>query len=474
MRVKNSRLFDIGGRSVEVRGDGEGVVSHAGVALLPALADRVGLTAALGERPRARRQRASAHDPGEVLRDVAVALADGGACVSDLAVLRDQPELFGAVASHATVWRTLDRIAEDELGGAEGIARARADARAHVWAQAGGPPLVDGMVVLDIDATIVTAESDKVGAAGTFKKTYGHHPLLCYLDHGDGSGDALAGVLRPGNAGSNTVEDHLDVLDAALAALPPIPEGTPMLLRADGAGATHDLVEALRARGIHFSVGFDLTAKVRAAIADLDEAAWVTVPDRKAGNRAARRSKPKRWRPPAPDRPRPQVAELDVDLAGWPDGARLIARREARSPGDQAQVDDLDGYRLSVFLTDCTDDQLTLDRRHRHHAHVEQRIRDAKDTGLANLPHYDLALNAVWLELVLCAQALTAWSQLLLLQGPLAHASPKTLRQRLWHTAARVTRHARRTVVHYQRSWPWTADLLAAFDRLAALAPAAG
>ncbi|MQB02220.1 MAG: hypothetical protein GEU78_18570, partial [Actinobacteria bacterium] len=149
-------------------------------------------------------------------------------------------------------------------------------------------------------------------------------------------------------------------------------------------------------------------------------------------------------RRPSPARRSP---ELDVDLAGWPDGARLIARREARGPGDQAQLDDLDGCRLSVFLTDCGDDVLTLDRRHRHHAHVEQRIRDAKDTGLANLPHYDLALNVVWLELVMCAQALTAWSQRLLLSGALAAASPKTLRQRLWHTAARVTRHARRTIV---------------------------
>ncbi len=470
--MKSNRLFDIGGRRVEVRGDAEGVVSHAGVALLSGLADRVGLTQALGERPRARRQRASAHDPGEVLRDMAVALADGAVCMSDLAVLRDQPELFGQVASHPTVWRTLDRVADDELGGAEGIAAARNRARAHVWEQAGGPPLVDGMVVLDFDATILTAESDKVGAAGTFKKTYGHHPPLCYLDHGDGTGDALAGVVRAGNAGSNTVADHLDVLDAALAAPPAIPEDTPMLVRADGAGATHGFVEALRAKGIRFSVGFDVTAKVRAAVAEVDESAWVDVPDPDQPNRAARRARPKRWRLPAPERPRPQVTELAIDLAGWPEGARLIARREARGPGDQAQLGDLDGYRLGVFLTDRADDVLTLDRRHRHHAHVERRIRDAKDIGLSNLPHYDQALNAVWLELVLCAQALTAWSQRLLLTGALAAASPKTLRQRLWHTAARVTRHARRTVVAYQRSWPWTPDLLAAFDRLAAVPPA--
>ncbi|MEX2620116.1 MAG: IS1380 family transposase [Egibacteraceae bacterium] len=473
--MKSNRLFDIGGRRVEVRGDAEGVVSHAGVALLSGLADRVGLTQALGERPRACRQRASAHDPGEVLRDMAVALADGAVCVSDLAVLRDQPELFGQVASHATVWRTLDRVADDELGGADAIARARADARAAVWRQS-GPPLVDGMVVLDFDATIVGAESDKVGAAGTFKKTYGHHPLLCYVDHGDGTGDPLAGMLRAGNAGSNTVDDHLDVLDAALAALPAIPEGTPMLVRADGAGATHGFVDALRAKGIAFSVGFDVTAPVREAIAGLDAAAWADVADPDAPNRAERRARPKRWRLPVAAKPRPQVAELDIDLTtnGWPPGSRLIARREARSPGEQAQLGDLDGYRLSVFLTDCTDDVATLDRRHRHHAHVEQRIRDAKDTGLSNLPHFDLALNAVWLELVLCAQALNAWSQRLLLTGTLAAASPKTLRHRLWHTAARVTRHARRTVVAYQRSWPWTPDLLAAFDRLAAVPPAPG
>jgi hypothetical protein len=151
-----------------------------------------------------------------VLGDLAVMLADGGDCLSDLAVLRDQPELFGPVASTPTAWRVVERVAHDELGLA-GIRAARAQARARAW-QAGAH--TDGLLLLDIDATLLDAHSDKQGAAGTYKHGYGFHPLACYLDRGDGTGEALAGVLRPGNAGANTAADHVQVLDLALAQLP--------------------------------------------------------------------------------------------------------------------------------------------------------------------------------------------------------------------------------------------------------------
>ncbi len=256
-----------------VTGDGEGVVGHAGTGLLVEVADAVGLTAALGQRPSSRRQRRSRHDPGEVLRDVAVMLADGGHCLSDLAVLRHQPELFSAVASHATAWRTLDAVAGDDFG-VDGLRAARPAARKVVWDRA-GVPLVDAMVIVDVDATHVTAHSDKHRAAGTYKGGYGFYPLLSFVDHGDGTGEPLAGVLRPGNAGSNTVIDHDDVLALLVDQLPVDPTRVPTLVRVDSAGASHGFVDALRDADLMFSVGFPLDQRVRDAVVALPAVAWV-------------------------------------------------------------------------------------------------------------------------------------------------------------------------------------------------------
>lgn len=433
--------------------DGDGVVGHAGALVVAELADRLGLTTALGERLRARRQRRSAHDPGAVLRDVAVMLADGGDCLADLAVLRDQPALFGRVASDATAWRVLERVAADDFG-VDGLRAARAAARRLAWQRAGGAPLVDGMLVIDVDATFVTAHSDKDRAAGTYKGGYGFYPLLAYLDHGDGTGEPLAGVLRPGNAGSNTTIDHGDVLELLLDQLPVTPAEVPMLVRADSAGASHGFVDDLRERGIRFSVGFPVDEDVRTAVLALPEDAWVPAVTQDGEPRTGA-----------------AVAELTtLDLAGWPPGSRAIARREPLHPGAQQSFTDADGHRVTVFITDQPDQDLAgLDRRHRGHARVEDRIRTAKDTGLRNLPFKDFQRNEAWLELVLTAQDLLAWLQRLALSGALARAEPKALRYRLLHVAGRVTRHARRGRLRLQRAWRWAGQLQAAFARVRAL-----
>lgn len=438
-----------------VTGDGDGVVGHAGARLLADVADAVGLTEALGCRPSSRRQRRSRHDPGRVLRDLAVMLADGGDCVSDLAVLRDQPELFGEVSSHATAWRTLEAVAADELGGVDGIRAARAAARKQVWDR-DGIPTVDGMLVVDVDATFVTAHSDKEQAAGTYKGGYGHYPLLGFVDHGEaGTGEPLAGVLRPGNAGSNTVIDHHDVLTLLLEQLPLDPTQIPMLVRTDSAGASHGFVNALRDADIMFSIGFPIDADVRDAVLAVPETAWVHA-----------RTQTGEVRDGA------AVAELHtLDLSAWPPGTRAIARREPLHPGAQTSFLDADGYRITVFITDQPDACIAeLERRHRSHARVEDRIRAAKDTGMRNLPHRDFARNEVWLELVLLACDLLAWTQRLTLHGALAIAEPKTLRYRLLHVAARITRHARQHWLRLQRTWPWTQQLLNAFTQARALA----
>jgi hypothetical protein len=434
----------------DVTCDGEGVVGHAGAALLGELADRLGLTAALGWRADRGRTRRHRHQAAAVLRDLAVMLADGGDALSDLTVLRDQPELFGQVASTATAWRVVEQVAGDEFGLAA-LRAARAHARGQAWT-AGAH--ADGLLVIDVDGTLVDAHSPKQGAAGTYKGGFGFYPLVAYLDRGDGTGEALAGILRPGNAGSNTAQDHIEVLDLALAQLPRPARAQPLLVRADTGGATHGFTHHLRQRGIQFSISLPADERVRQAVLAVPDAAWMPATDADGQPRSGA-----------------EVAELEtLDLAGWPPGTRAICRREDPHPGAQLSFTDADGHRFQVFITDQPDpDVAALELRHRRRARIEDRIRCGKATGLRNLPFDLWRRNAVWLELVLAAQDLTGWAQTLLLDGDLKVAEPKTLRYRLWHVAARIVRHARRLIVRLQRTWPWASALAAAFTRLRAL-----
>lgn len=437
---------------IKVTGDGEGVVSHAGDLLLAELADGLGLRTGLSALAPTRKRR-SAHDPGEVLLHLAVTLADGGDCLSDLKVLREQPELFGTVASDPTAWRVIDAVGEAALAL---IGAARAAARARAWA-AGARP---GWIVLDIDGTLVGAHSEKEGAAPTYKRGFGFHPMLCVLD---GTGEVLSGMLRPGNAGSGTAADHIGVLDAALAQLPVTtraadPEaGEWMLVRGDSAACSHEFLDACRSRGVEFSVGFTLTADVRSAVLSVPERAWVEAIGQD----------------PAEIREEAQVAEITdrLDLSAWPAGTRAIARRELAHPGAQLTFTDADGHRFQVFITDSREADIAfLEARHRGHARVEDRIRAAKDSGLRNLPFSAFAHNRVWLALVLVGLDLVAWAQRLCLEGALAAAEPKRLRYALWHCAGRLVRSGRRLILRLQSTWPWVKELVAAFARLRALA----
>jgi hypothetical protein len=437
--------------TVDVVPDGDGLVSHVGAALLAEAADRLGLTDALSRALAPMRERRGRHDPGRVVRDLAVMLADGGDCLADLRAVRDQQPLFGPVASDATAFRVIDRIAGDSaLLGALRAARARA--RAAAW-DAGAAP---ERIVIDIDATLITAHSEKDGAAGTFKRGFGFHPLLAYLDE---SREALAGVLRPGNAGANTAADHIDMVDLALEQLPrQVVEQAQIVVRTDSAAATHELTDGLRVAKINFLMGLDLTAGVREAILGLPEQAWRPAVRQDGGTREGA------W-----------VAELTdhLDLSAWPEGARVIVRRERPHPGAQLSFTDHDGHRFLATLTDVAGNPVELECLHRARASAEDRVRNGKQTGLENLPFRDFDHNAVWLELSLIAQDLIAWTQALTLTGDLAVCEPKTLRYRLLHTAARVAFHARRATLRLQRTWPWATALAAAFARLAALPPPA-
>jgi Transposase DDE domain group 1 len=439
--------------TVEVSADGVGLVSHAGSALLARVADKLGLTGALSRRLAGVKRRRRGHDPGRVIRDLAVMLADGGECVSDLGVVRDQQALFGPVASDSTAFRVIDRIAsEPEFLAALRAAHARA--RERFWKRHGAP----ARLTIDVDATLITAHSDKQGAAGTYKGGYGFHPLLGYADE---TREALAAVLRPGNAGANTADDHVAVLDLALAQIPlEHIESIEILVRADTAGATHGLIDYCRGQDMRFSVGYELTESVRTAILEVPEDAWVAALDQDGAERA-----------------NGEVAELTerVDLSSWPDGSRLIVRRERPHPGAQLSFTDHDGHRFQAILTDQPDPDIAeIECRHRQRAHVEDRIRDDKDTGLAKLPFKEFQLNAVWLELVMLAHDLIVWTQALLLDGELHKAEPKRLRYRLLHVAARLAFHGRRAHLRLQHNWPWAPELLVAFDKLKALPAATG
>ena len=325
--------------------------------------------------------------------------------------------------------------------------RGRAHARAAAW-RAGAHP--DGLLIVDVDGTLVDAHSPKQGAAGTYKGGFGFYPLVAYLDRGDGTGEALAGILRPGNAGSNTAADHVELVDLALAQLPgrrPAAAPSP-----DTGGATHALVATCASAA----------CGSRSACRPMDASVPRCWPCPRLDPGRGRR------RPAAGGRRGRRAG--DLDLPGWPAGTRAICRREDPHPGAQLSFTDADGHRFQVFITDQPDpDVAALELCHRRRARVEDRIRSAKATGLRNLPFDPWRRNAVWLELVLMACDLTCWAQTLLLSGELRVAEPKTLRYRLWHVAARIIRHARRVIVRLQRTWPWATALAAAFTRLRAL-----
>jgi hypothetical protein len=436
-------------QTVEVRADGEGLVSHAGAFLLVELADRLRLTAALSDAMAPTRERRSAHDPGVVVRDLAVSVADGGDCLSDLGILRGQEPLFGAVASESTAHRVLKSIDAVAL---EAIRAARARALKRAW-DAGARPET---ITLDIDASLLTAHSEKEGAAGTYKRGFGFHPLLCYLSE---TGEPLAAVLRPGNAGANTAADHFEVLQLALEQLPPEDLHREILARADIGGRTHAFTQDCRDAGIRFSVGYEVDERVREAILQMPESAWQSAVNADGAEREGA-----------------QVTELTdrLDLSTWPEGTRLIVRRERPHPGAQFQVFDAEGYRHTAFITDQGGSGIAaLELRHRRHARVEDSIRTAKETGMRNMPFAAFEHNKAWLEVSLLAQAILRWAALLCLEGELALAEPKRVRQRLLHVAGRIVRSGRRTTLRLPHAWPWAKALAAAFARLRALPAAA-
>jgi len=406
-----------------------------------------------------------------VLVDVAVMLADGGEAIGDINVLRHQDQVLGPVASAPTVWRALDELAPAAL---RQIEVARAKVRRHVWAQLPKLPAsqvadtdLGKVVVLDVDATLVTSHIEKEHAAPTFKGGFGYHPLAVWCDN---TQEMLAVAMRAGNAdstpprfagGTPTVTDHIDVLSRAIAQVPSSYRKH-LLIRADGAGSSHGLLDWLteqgtkRGRTLEYSVGFATNAKVHDAIAKLPRKTWTAAVDADGDVREGG-----------------DVAEITalLDLSGWPGGMRLIVRRERPHPGAQLSLfEEADGYRYQVVATNSAVGQLAfLEARHRAHARAEDRIRHAKDSGLGRFPSRDFAINTAWAQLTAISADLIAWLRLLALTPELTKAEPKALRYRLLHVPAKLTNGGRRRRLRIPSNLPWAKTIVSAFAKIAAI-----
>jgi hypothetical protein len=446
-------------RRAKVTADGRNLVSHSGTALLAELADRSGLTTAMSVAMSDCGISWHTHDPGVVLTHLAVAMADGADCLSDIGVLKEQSELFGPVASVATAWRSVQATTSEEL---RAIPKAIASAREMIWKLSSPKHLI-----IDFDATLVTAHSDKQDAAPTYKGGFGFHPLGVWCDT---TSEPLAAMLRPGNAGSNDTDDHLELLDQAICSLPPEyrvghEEGDDqkevlheILVRADSAAASHRFCGALSDANIDFSIGFKVNGQVRDALLLVQEEDWVR------GIEQDGTCRPGAW-----------VYELTelVDLHKWPEDTRLICRRERPHPGAQLSLfDTSEGFRHTCFITNTKAHKIEqLELRHRGHARVEDRVRTWKNCGLKNLPFEGYARNEAWLAVTLVAGALMAWSQLVCFSGDLTKAEPKTIRYRVLHVAALLVRRGHTLTLRLDETWPWSSDLADAFSRLRAAFP---
>jgi len=402
--------------SAVVDGSGKGVVAHVGLHALGALADRLGLGDSLSARIPVPGERLPLHDRGKVLVQAMLMLTGGGEACADIERLRSQAGLFGSVPSDSTLYRTFRSISPETL---TELWEAVAEVRAKVWRRAGATTGT-ATVVLDIDGSLHQIHSEnKEEAAANYKGGYGFHPIYCFAD---ATGETLAVRLRPGNAGANNIADHVTLLDAAIAGLPPeIAVGhragddaglvrRPIQVRTDSAGCTGFVWHA-RSRNVGFAVIARSNAGIHAAISRVafDGEAWQPALGQDGQ-----------------ERPGAAVAEVTehLDLSAWPSGTRLIVRREPLHPGAQHSLFPSTMFRYWGHYTDA----------------------------------------------VCFADGLVRWFQQLCLTGALAVAEPKTLRWALWHTPARIVRRARRRVVRILEGWPGTDALLDAYGRIAQLA----
>jgi hypothetical protein len=427
------------------------------------LADRLELGLLLSSKIPVRGERLPLHDRGKVLVQMALMLAGGGESCADIEHLRLQGDLFGSVPSDTTVFRTFH-----EIGAPTRIelSTSLAEVRSKVWNTIGLTTGTDP-VLLDIDASLVEIHSEnKEGAAPNYKGGYGFHPMLCFAD---ATGEALSGILRPGNAGANTVADHVTVLDDAIGQLPEeIRVGhragdaaelarRSVVVRADSAGCTTGFLVACRERNVRFFVTARSNAQLHQAISDAEnvEGVWLEAVTKDGELRDGA-----------------SVAELTslIDTSGLPTKTRFIVRREPLHPGAQRSLFPSLDFRYWGFYTDSDGDPRQLDLSMRAHAHVESHIQRLKDSGLCRFPFTKLAANEAWMFAVMLSADLVRWFQLVCLDNTWRNARPKALRWGIFHAPGRLIRTARRRIVRVIDGWPTTEVILDAYKRIALIA----
>jgi hypothetical protein len=461
---------------LSVTAGGKGLVGHAGVVLPRRTADAVGLTSGLSAALTVS-GRSPGWDRGQVFVDLACAITLGATSIREIEVLQHQAALFAA-PSDATVRRALDELDEATM---RRIARTRRDVRAHVWrllaARPEGFPQVDvagrrlvGWVVLDADATVITCVSGKEGAAGTWKGSFGFHPLGTWFAN---TGEAPAMLLRPGNAGSNTVADHVMVLKAALSGIP-AGFGSKVLIRIDGAGASHELMEWMvklsnGRRTVRFVCGWTITAADEDAIKKLPEDVWTPAVDQDGDVQE--------------DADVAELTGLSARLDGWPTAVRLVVRRSKPSRRHAKKLTDYEkasGWRYQITATNITRLKGVPGSHHPFFTDVlyrarggaaEHGVRTGKAMGLAKLPSKMWNVNAAWMLAANIANDLHAYTRLLGFAGnpDLERATPDTMRFRILHLPARLVHHARTRTLKIPPNWPWARAFLDAWNRINAL-----
>jgi hypothetical protein len=459
-------------RRLELAGGASGLIPMVGAPLLRLLAEESGLRAGIS-RALVRCGFVPGHDRGQVLIDTAVALGLGATSVAGAVDLLAQSQaVLQSVASSPTAWRALDELDDTALAK---IAKVRAVHRRGIWARLAtrpdGFPWIQvaghtwhGWIVIDVDASLVESHSDKQGAAPTYKKhIFGLHPIVVSCAN---TSEVLVVLLRNGNAGSNTVADHIRVLTEAVAQLP-ARYRRKIIFRADGAGATKDLLAWIKAEAArhgytwHYSVGFDVTEPVRDAITTVPTDVWrpALTPENEVRRGA-------------------HVTEITglLTLAdGWDENLRVLARTEPLHPRHRKQASEVEkqrGQRFQAIATDLPGHHYPrLDAFHRNHATVESVIKDGKDLGLRRLPSYSFAFNQAWCTTVAIAADLLAWLRHLALDHhpALRKATPATLRRTLLHAPARLVHRARNRIIRLCDDHPHQSDLILAWNKIRAL-----
>jgi len=432
--------------SLPVATTGQSLISHAGLNVVTSFVDALGFRGLCEDRLGQFVPSGARHRPGTILGSLAVMLAGGGEHVSDLDILRTGAGVFGNVASNATISRFFERTVANPDVFDYGFATLTRELRSRAWEAAGdrNPALKAtalAPLIIDLDATLVTSHSEKEQAVGTYKGGYGFAPFIASVDYGagNGTGEILTAVMRPGNAGANSAEDHIKVFTRAIEQLPEdfYDErgelmGEKVLVRTDSAGASRKFLHYLASLGVQFTVSYPVP------VLKAHMVGWIN--DKKY------------WQPAldqdGKDRPDAWVitATEILGLTDYPPGTNLYLRAEPLHPGAQPTLLDSDGHRITAFLTNSPRwHGPFLDARHRARGRCENRIKTLKNTGLGKMPFFDFHANQAWAHIAALAMNLVAWLQLAAL--PTGHKARgwdmKRWRYRLFATAGKLITRAR-------------------------------